>query len=332
MVTSGLVNLVAQTPLIGSALSGFMKGSQGAVEEHKKMIEAGGTPKMSLKEAATAGGVAGGVMGAIMILVDIMKSVVSFIANLAPIKALISMITKIMTLFMLPVAMFILGLFLPFVTLFFNILKSMNIPQLMQQFLKNGQIIGNAIASVFQILQPYMPMIGKILEYIMIFLAGTLIVPLLVIAATILLVKFYIDMVVKMVQVLNPYILKIVSILTNVYNFFVSVFSPVLSAISGVLSTIATVIQNLSPGNIASSIGGFFSHIPGFASGGHIYSTGLAYLHAGETVVPSGGSSTNNNTFNINMNSSGSSATDANKLADLVYKNIQNRLRGSVGW
>jgi len=69
--------------------------------------------------------------------------------------------------------------------------------------------------------------------------------------------------------------------------------------------------------------------VPGLATGGYIKSDGLAYLHAGETVVPNGEGNTSVGDINVNVTTGPiSSPADENELArkvsDIIMQDIRN--------
>ncbi len=269
----------------------------------------------SAGHAALVGGIAGGVAGA---LVSILTKIAGFVTNLAPIKAALHIASKVLTMFMLPASMVILAILLPFLQFFMNIFKTINLPQIMNQMMSVSGMIASVLTDAFNFLKPIMPELAKTLVYIMVGVTILLLSPLLAIVAIITafavvigLIELGIKDVSKFVQPLANLLAPIGTAIMGLVNFFTG------------KSTVST---------IESGVKSLFSFIPGFASGGHIYSSGLAYVHSGETVIPANQSNTTNNNFNINLSSTGNTSMDINQLAKEIKKRIEYGTRGSTSW
>ncbi len=322
--TSGLVS--SSQNGIGDALGlgGEEGGSEGGGKEGGGILgKVGGFFKQTFSKiggssaghAALVGGIAGGVAGA---LVSILTKIAGFVTNLAPIKAALHIASKVLTMFMLPASMVILAILLPFLQFFMNIFKTINLPQIMNQMMSVSTLIAGVLTDAFNFLKPIMPELAKTLVYIMVGVTILLLSPLLAIVAIITafavvigLIELGIKDVSKFVQPLANLLAPIGTAIMGLVNFFTG------------KSTVST---------IESGVKSLFSFIPGFASGGHIYSSGLAYVHSGETVIPANQSNTTNNNFNINLSSTGNTSMDINQLAKEIKKRIEYGTRGSTSW
>ena len=259
----------------------------------------------SIAEGAAAGGAAGA-------MIAVLQGIMKFVESIPPIKAAMQMVSKILTLFMMPAAMFVLGMMLPFIQFFFAALKSVNLSQMFKNMLNLGATITSVFVPVFNLLKPYLPQMVMVLAGILTAITILLVAPILGILAVI--------------TIMSAEVVLMYKLFLFIYDHLSPVFTEIMSAIHSLI----LFIQDISPSNMMNSIGSFFSSIPKLASGGNIYSNGLAYLHAGETVIPKGGNQ--NNTFNITLHSTGNTSMDMDQLSNEVYKRIQNKVRGSTPW
>ena len=84
------------------------------------------------------------------------------------------------------------------------------------------------------------------------------------------------------------------TVVTGVTNVVSGAVTTVANTVSGAVSTVTNTVSNI--------FGGLFSSIPKLQEGGYIASEGLAFLHAGETVVPAQVSRNTTNTPQIIIN------------------------------
>jgi hypothetical protein len=263
--------------------------------------------------------------------IAIMQKILSFVMSLAPIRAVMQMIGKIMTLFMLPASMVILAFLLPFLMFFMDVMKQVNLPQFMTQILTFFSGMSVYLNELFKIIQPYLPQIMKVMMLIMAGIVVGLMSPILAIVLAITGIFALIALLIPVAKIISSDIVSIV----NAFKVLISSTEKMLKPLDWIWKAIVTgftdienVIEAINPSNIGHDI---TSLIPKFATGGHVYSEGIAYLHAGETVVPSSNSTSNvSNTIHVNV--SGGNNIDPDQLAKQILKRIEYKTRGSVSW
>jgi phage-related protein len=137
-------------------------------------------------------------------------------------------------------------------------------------------------------------------------------------------------------------------VLKTVWGWFNSAMGPVFSAmkqgidfIYNILQTVANALGNINPSNWANAIG--------LATGGAVVQQGLAFIHAGETVLPRGavgiaggirpatvasqGSQGGDTNISVTVTGNSiSSAMDLNEIAQKVAKAIQDNRRRLGTW
>ena len=285
---------------------------------------------------------AGG-LGAAMAVAELAK-IVTFVAGIAansvPMKAMLQLIEKTVTLFVLPAMIFFLGLMLPFIQFFFQILKSVNLPKVLTGMLTMGEQLGKVMMQMFQIIQPNLPLIFKALEVIMFIIAFSVVQPLLVIGAAVMAIVAIITIVSDFIKLLFKGISKLVALgeligsgISGLLSLLSGTFLSVVTTIASILQTVVNAIDSINPSKMGSGIvSDIAGVVPHLATGGHVYSQGLAYLHSGETVVPSNSSSNSSTTFNIHLSSTGNTSMDLDTLAKEVKRRIEYQTRGSRAW
>lgn len=261
-------------------------------------------------EGLSAAGVGIGVMGGLA-AITILTKMLKFIMDLAPVKAIMQIIQKLLTIFFLPPAIMFMAIMLPFLLLFTSILRQINLPQFITQIMQVSKVISTILGALVAYLKPYLIEGIKALMYVMIGLGVVLATPLIMIMTVIILVSTAIGLLVSLIKpfipIMQKVFLDIYNILKGIYNFFANGIS---NAGSDVLNALKSVTK--------------------LQTGGTIGSNGLAYLHKGEVVVPAGQNTTNN--LGVTVHANVSREVDVNQLADVIYKRIQYKLRGNSSW
>ncbi|MEM0142472.1 MAG: hypothetical protein QXL94_00760 [Candidatus Parvarchaeum sp.] len=143
----------------------------------------------------------------------------------------------------------------------------------------------------------------------------------------------------------------IVTALGKGWKFLADAFAngakAIVTDIVNAIMKMVNFIINL-PQNFAKAIGNFFAHLFGglnpvgdisklfagithLASGGVVTSSGMAIVHAGETVIPKNTNIVGGHTFNISINNTGSTI-DPKKLVDGVISEIERRVGRLQRW
>jgi hypothetical protein len=257
-----------------------------------------------------AAGVGVGVMAGVA-AIAILAKILQFIMGLAPIKAIMQIIQKLLTIFFLPPAIMFMAILLPFLMMFSNILRQINLPQFIKQIMGIEKIISNVLTMLFKYLNPYLLEGIKAIMYVMIGLGVILAAPLVAIVGIITIVATGIGLLITFFKIVASFISKylppVVKFLTSIYDFFAN-------GISNTGSDIMKALESVTK----------------LQTGGTIGSNGLAYLHKGEVVIPAGQNTTNN--LGVTVHANVSREVDVNQLADVIYKRIQYRLRGNSSW
>jgi hypothetical protein len=146
---------------------------------------------------------------------------------------------------------------------------------------------------------------------------------------------FFSGIVASVMSVIETAISGVWSIIMDVWNFFDGIMQPIFQAIGSAINTIMNILnsiggalQSANPANWGQSL---INGVMSLQTGGYVPQNTLAYIHAGETVIPAGSSGQANITVNVTGNSI-SSDTNIQALAQAVAKEMSNQVRRLRTW
>jgi hypothetical protein len=333
-----------------------MTGGLLSKETMGAVVGAVGGGAAGAAEGGMAGGTAGGLVGggfgmALGPILGILTMMAGALESLAPIQAILKVIGSIMSLAMLPLALVLMAILMPFLMPLLQILGKLP----WKEIFAATQMIGAVVAKYLPyILFPLLILIQLVIRYwpqIVQFLQ-------MVWNAIVQVAKFIyqVDMdivrgflyvagiFVKIGTMIWSVIQTVWSVLNTIWGWFNGVvgdvFTDIRTAVMGawnVLQDIAgafkTIGNTLNPSNWAS---GLTSWIPKFQTGGYVPQNTLAFLHAGETVIPAsggggGGGTGAQITINVN-NPTVSKPGDIQELAQQVAQVMQLQVRKLKTW
>lgn len=375
----------------------------GLVEPGSKAAGAAGTAA----GASIAGPVAGAMAG-----MKIFEKMADALEGLAPIQALLKVITTIFQLAMLPLAMVLMAILMPFLMPLLQILGKLPWAAIFAATQAISNAIGKFLALIWQGIVAIAPYVAKaigvlsaviqavstffgtlISMYIAMFkdvMGGIAVVVKDIWAGIMALANLQVEIdkdvvgaveavasvfetiggdiytgiqvvmsvigqvwawlsgiFATMITDVHNWIQDVDNVLKAIWNWFTSIMQPIFSAIKTVMTDIEGVINALNPANAGSNLVAGIEAALGLASGGAVVQKGIAYIHAGETVLPKGTvgvagqittaapvvghSESNSYTVNVTGNSINSNV-DVQQMADTIAKAIGNKRRRLSVW
>ena len=264
------------------------------------------------------------------VLKSIAGGIFGLLAASKPIQAIMTIISNIMQLAILPFALIIMELLLPLLIPVLKWLGS-NMPEI----LKVTQLIVSVIQTV---VGDYLKIWGVILGNISKFIEGT---------NNILngVAKYLIGLFTISRDFFNG-AMNIIGLFKEFINYILGLqwLNQLISAVESLPGEIASAVSNFISGGasgVGSDIMGGLQTVGGYIglqSGGYVSNRGLAMLHPGEYVLPA--SSVNNNkpsinggdnyTINVSVNTQG--AIDERRLGDAIVRELERRRGIMKSW
>ena len=304
---------------ITRALKSKMPSVMGAIQTSGK----GGEDVSTASKAG--GGIAAGVMG-----------ILGFVMSLKPMQAVMQVIGQIMSVFIMPLAIILIMMLIPFIQLAASFIQKIN----WQEVMKIGTFLSNSISTGIKYIGKGISLIINGIMGVTRFINN---IPTRIINGAKALLGAYesfFSMVWKdIVKGISSFLTPIEKAIKGFWNATVSVFKSIWNILASVDKSIMSLVNFFSGG--MKSVGSTFENAlknifsGKFQGGGMVQNTGLALVHAGELVIPAsamrGGSHSVSNismTVNANLNTK----ADVSGVVDSIVKELQTKMRRVRSW
>ena len=362
-------NIYNKSDLTYEHILSSMKGMKGAPLTTFDLSEGKIKPAVGLTGNVIKAGVKAGALVAVTSVLSVLTKIMTFVENMKIIKTILSAMSNVFQVFFIPMALVVLGFLLPFLVLMANLLRSIDWKSYVSMMKKLSVEVMQFIKPLFAFLKKYLPDIIKVTTYVGMLVGALIIAPLLVIIASIDVLLAVISAIRKFIEVAGAFLkehliwladlvrsfeVKAIEFFASTIQFFMElpyiIFSKFLSGIdylvfklpsvlSGLFQTLSqNIVQGISSvisggfSSIGKDIGNFFAG--SFQTGGVVGKTGIARVHAGETIIPAGYNSSASKSgmiINLSINVSGSHI-DENVLADRIIRELEDNVASRRRW
>jgi len=310
-----------------------------------------------------------GLVGALTGIVGLLSIIVKFVMGMVIVRKIMKAIQQVFQVFFIPMALVVLGFLLPFLMLMSSLLKSIDWKKYVSLMMEISKVVTEILKPLFDVLKKNLPEIIKVTTYIGMFIGAMLLAPLLTIMGIIYVFVSVAKMIYSFIKWVSPYVIGflkwIYSVMKNSYSFLVSILRGIpdfimnlpsnllhllISAMDYLIfklpSKLAGLFTNLGHDiitGISSMITGGFSSIGQdlsnffsgkFQTGGIVGRTGIAVVHAGETIIPAGYNSSASRggmVVNLHVEVHGSNINES-VLVDRIIRELENEVASRRRW
>ena len=262
--------------------------------------------------------------------------ILGLVMSLKPMQAVMQVIGQIMSIFIMPLAIILIMMLIPFIQLAASFIQKIN----WQEVMRIGTTISNLISTGIKDIGKGISLIINGVVGLAKFVGS---IPTRIITAFDKGIEAWKNALSNawksIVKGVSIFLTLIESAIKGFWNATVSIFKAIWHILSSVDKGIMSLVNFFSGG--MKSVGSTFENAlknifsGKFQGGGMVQNTGLALVHAGELVIPASamrGSTHSVSNINMTVNANLNTKADASGLVDNIVKELQTKIRRVRSW